>query len=278
MNRVFIAALCFAALFAFPHARAQAMLEFCPATLHVEAVVAHASHDTGPAAVYGFNLSALAPRSVSATLAFDTSAGWFTADVPAVTLAEKDRHYTLRGGRFVHPDYVSPVMYLRFPRAVTLNHSWVFRSGDATCPPPAAAGNGQNAHGNSGLQMDAADEDRLSSAPAADAKVLPVKATGPLETAACTEPFRYATATAPVVPQYPEMARSMGAYGTSVVNVAINADGSVGDAWLFASAGNTYLDKAAIDAAKATGYEAGRSYCRPVPGSYRFVITFNPNQ
>jgi TonB family protein len=278
MKRVFVAALCFAALFTFSHAQAQAMLEFCPATLHVQAVGADRNDDAAPAEVYGFDLSALVPRSVSATLAFDTSAGWYTADVPTVSLAEKDRHYTLRGVRFVHRDFVSPVMYLRFPQAVKLNHSWVYRSGDATCPPPAAVGKGQNAHGKSALKMDPADEDRLSNAPPADAPILSVKSSTPLEIAACDEPFRFATATNPVAPRFPDMARMMGAYGTSVVNVAIDAEGSVADAWIFASSGNNYLDKAAMDAAKATTYEAGRSYCRPVPGSYRFIINFDPNQ
>lgn len=277
MKRMIVAVLFCAAFVAFSHGCAQAMIEFCPAALHVQAVGAQSADDATPAAVYGFNLTALAPRSVSATVAFDTSAGWFTIDVPQTALTEKDRHYTMRGVRFMRRDYVSPVMYVRFPQSVTLNHSWVYHSGDFTCPPPPAPGKGQNVHGHSGMQMDAADKDRLSDAPGAASVVLPAKSSPPLETAVCTEPFREATVTSPVVPDYPDYARTLGQYGTSIVQIAINADGSVAGTTVFGSSGYDLLDKAVLRAAQTSTYEPARSYCRPVPGTYLFVTTFDPN-
>lgn len=276
MKRIIAAVFFCAASVAFAHGRAQAMVEFCPAALHVRAVGAEQRNDAAPAALYGFDLSARSARSVSARLAFDTSGGWFTVDVPQITLTEQDRHYTLRGMQITDRNYASPVMYVRFPKTLTLNHSWIYRSDDVTCAPPAAPGKGQNTYGKSGLQLDAADKDRLSNAPGSGAPVLNAKPSSPLETADCADPFREATAASPVVPAYPEFARMTGASGTTVVDVAINADASVADASVFARSGYPYLDKAALNAAKATTYEAGRSYCRPVPGTYRFVTTFYP--
>lgn len=65
----------------------------------------------------------MGPRSVSATLAFDTSAGWFTAVVPSVVLGQGALHYTEMFGRLTLPDWASPVMYARFPTRVTIGHA-----------------------------------------------------------------------------------------------------------------------------------------------------------
>lgn len=98
--------------------RAQALTEICPAQLEIAAVPLTDTTTRGPATMFGFALTAMGARTVSGKLAFDTSAGWFTADVPPVLLAEKDRHYNEIFGRLTIPDFVSPVMYVRFPKSV----------------------------------------------------------------------------------------------------------------------------------------------------------------
>src|SRR5581483_9329611 len=44
----------------------------------------------------------------------------------AVTLLEKDRHYSGPSSSFVRRDYVSPVLYARFPTALKISHAWVY--------------------------------------------------------------------------------------------------------------------------------------------------------
>ena len=103
-------------------ANANAVAEFCPARLAISpsgGSVAAASR------LYGFELTAQGPRSVTAILAFDTDAGWFKATVPPVTIGEKERHYTSPWAAFVRRDWVSPVIYVQFPKAVVVKHDWV---------------------------------------------------------------------------------------------------------------------------------------------------------
>jgi len=58
--------------------------------------------------------------------------------------------------------------------------------------------------------------------------------------------------------------------------VLLNADGSVGDAWIYQPSGFEAFDSAALDAAKTSRYQAARSYCQNVPALYLFHVTFDP--
>jgi protein TonB len=51
------------------------------------------------------------------------------------------------------------------------------------------------------------------------------------------------------VPNYPEMARTAGIEGQAVVEALVDVDGTVADARILKSAGNTALDQAAVEAA-----------------------------
>lgn len=295
MKRVLSTAFFCAAFLLFAHSRAQAMIEFCPAALHIQpvggkAVAADDLQTAPPAALYGFNLTAYGPRSVSAEIALDTTAGWYTFNVPQVTLTEKDRHYTLRGGAFVYHDYVSPVMYVRLPQPAQINHVWVYRSsaigdgafgwqarGDVICPPPPASSKDQKTHGDSEMRLDPADDDRLSAAPAGAAAVIPAALSKPLETASCSEPFREANVTSAARVDYPDYAREQDQAGTTAVLVAVNSDGSVADAWVFGTSGSKLLDESAVRSARMSDYSPARSYCSAVPKTYFFIVTFDPN-
>lgn len=74
--------------------------------------------------------------------------------------------------------------------------------------------------------------------------------------------------------EYPDIARQQGAVGTATVKVTLTASGSVSDASINKSAGNPALDRAAIDAAKATQYIAETVNCVPSAGSYLFQVDF----
>lgn len=292
MKRVIIGAVICAAFLAFGQSRAQAMIEFCPARLNIAPVKTDvAQKDDAPAALYGFDLEAMGPRSLTATLAFDTSGGWFKIDVPPVTLTERVRHYTSVSAYFTRTDFVSPVMYVRFPQAVTLSHTWVYtartsddgpfgwaKQGQVTCDPPGTA-KATGPIGRFAARLDPKDLDALSDPPAQRSFIAAAQRTAPLETGTCSDPFADATATDIVSPDYPMALRGFSTRVlSSSIEVAIDAAGNVADAWVWGPSGAEAADAASLAAARATKYKAGRAYCRNVPGLYMFRVTFDPNR
>lgn len=295
MKRVIVIALICAAFFLAFHRPASAMVEFCPAHLDYARVGPDNAGDQ-PGALYGFNLSALGTRTLAqTTLAFDTSAGWFTVDVPAVTLDAKERHYHSATVSFMRRDYVSPAMYVRFPQDVTINHAWVYSAsaqddgpfgwqtkGNVACDPPAVESPQQAKRAlyrssETFYTLADADGDKLSQVPRAGSLVIPAVSSKPLESAACAEPFSVPVVKIQAVPRYPEVARDQNAgEGTVSVQVALSGDGSLLDAWVWGPSGNTAFDEAAVRAARQSTYSGARAYCRDVPGRYFFRVTFAP--
>ncbi len=95
----------------------------------------------------------------------------------------------------------------------------------------------------------------------------------------CVKPYRYASIDGyPVQPQYPFIARSMGATGVVSVRVALNADGSVADASVYKSSGFESLDQSAVKAAQATHYLPQLFRCEPIAGVYIFKAEFTARQ
>ena len=296
MKRVLLAAVIAAAFFLVLHRPASAMAEFCPAQLNYERVGPDSAKDQ-PGALFGFDLSALGPRTItSAKLAFDTSAGWYTVDVPGLPISEKDRHYSSATVSFVRHDWVSPKLYVRFPQAVQVNHAWVYNAqalndgpfgwqaqGDVICDPPAAASPEQAQRFPNVVRrfykLADADSDGLSEPPSAKTVTLAATASKALESANCTDPFREATVKKQVVPQYPDILRGSGAGRATVsVEVAIKSDGTLADAWVWGPSGRQAFDDSALRAAKISTYAGARAYCSAVPGRYFFRVTFDPNQ
>jgi TonB family protein len=268
---------------------AQAIAEFCPARLAMRPI------DGGPptgSRLFGFDLTAQGPRSVTAILAFDTNVGWYTAALPTVAIDEKDRHYTSPWADFVRRDFVSPKMYLQFPAAVNIKHVWVYTAqatgddfgwaakGQVTCAASADAAVLPNIAERPPI-LDPKDSDRLTDAPPPDAKRIVPVPSAPLGQTNCGQPFADATVTTPGTPDYPTVmsvrAPDGHAAGTSVIQVAINPNGTLSDAWVWGTSGFSALDNAALDAAKRSGYRGAIAYCQPVPGMYLFKVTFSPN-
>lgn len=295
MKRVIVVALIGAALFLSVHRAASAMAEFCPATLHYERVGAQSAKDE-PGDLYGFNLSALGPRTITAaTLAFDTSGGWYTLSVPPVALGEKDRHYSGAGVRFVRRDYVSAKLYVRFPQAVNIDRAWVFTAnaqndgpfgwqaqGNVACDPPGAPSPAQATRFPKRpapfYTLAQADTDGLTEVPVSSSVILAAARSKPLENSTCADAFREATVKTQAVPQYPDVMRGQVSMPATVsVEVAIKSDGSLADAWVWGPSGFAAFDDAALRAAKLSTYQGARSYCRAVPGAYFFRVNFDPN-
>jgi len=66
------------------------------------------------------------------------------------------------------------------------------------------------------------------------------------------------------VPTYPDMARSAGIEGQSVVEALVGIDGSVSDARILKSSGNSSLDAAAVEAAMRSKFTPAKQRDKPV--------------
>jgi TonB family protein len=298
MKRVIVAALIGAALFVWSHRAAYADVEFCPATLHYQRVGAP-SDAKAPGALYGFDLTALGARTIaSATLAFDTNGGWYTVDVPGVTLVEKPRRYRASWVSFTRREYASPILYARFPKPVIVAHAWVYTAtthgdsqfgwdseGTVQCDPiqpdvlPIAVDGFKPApHAPAAwYTLDSRDRDPLWATPQSGSFIEDARISKPLESTTCAAPFRDATVKDQAQPQYPVSARAVqGGEASTTVEVAIDADGRLHDAWVWGPSGYTVLDQESLRAARQSTYEAAQAYCKPVPSTYFFRVTFSP--
>ena len=262
-----------AAAFAFA-GRADATTEFCPAVLDD----ARVAQSPSGASLYGIQLRALSARRVEARVAFDTSAGWFTIDLPAAALVDSVRTIPLR-----YPvDVVlaaSPVMYVRFPAGVRVDRAFVTSAvsyGDAfhwsdrgrvSCTPASETWPDP--------KYSLADVTGLSAAPPAGAQILTPVRRAPLESASCPAPFEQARVTKQATAAYPDAARVVGASGTVVIAAAVDPDNSLADAWVQGTSNDATLDAAALAAVQSSTLTAARAYCQVIPGIYYFTVTFD---
>ena len=67
-----------------------------------------------------------------------------------------------------------------------------------------------------------------------------------------------------VIPDYPEMARAAGIEGKVVVSMVVDTLGNVAHAEVYATSGNSLLDRAAVEAALKCGFTPGFQRDRPV--------------
>lgn len=78
-----------------------------------------------------------------------------------------------------------------------------------------------------------------------------------------------------VQPIYPEIAKSQGIQGTAIVLVTVGPNGNAISQSIGQSAGNRLLDTAALDAARASRFQAPEVDGHPATQTYRIVYTFS---
>lgn len=78
-----------------------------------------------------------------------------------------------------------------------------------------------------------------------------------------------------VQPDYPEVAKAQNAQGTAIVLATIGPSGNVLSARIDQSTGNKLLDSAALEAARASGFEPPKINGKPATETYRLVYTFS---
>lgn len=291
MKRFWLAAaLASAAFFSNAHP-ARALGAFCPARVSIEA-----QNDRSGAAVvprsagYGLELVADGPRSMqTATVIFDTDAGWFSAALPGSVFVPKVRTYEDDFPAYQRHQWVSPTVHVAFERPVQIARAWigsaVFSSdpegwsklGQIACPPPASE-HLESAGDTRRSPMRPSAWEPLWMPPAAGEAVVKPAKMAPLYAAACAHPFVAASAENVVPPEYPpSIAQMQGATLTGVIVLSLAPGGKLIDAAFWRSTGLQPFDDAALRAAKQATYTGAVSYCRPVPSEYFFVTTFSPH-
>jgi TonB family protein len=269
--RSIVIAAIIGASFALTAAQARAVTEFCPASLAIKAVGTTTQNQ--PATLYGVMLRAPGPRAVTATLAFDTDHGWFAATIPPVTLTGKTYRYRDAIRTATRSDWISPVMYVRFPSSTKIANSWISNANALPCAPSPPTPNGASGP-RFGYRIDPANEDKLDAAPTSNSVVVLTQKIAPLYQPVCANPFRDGRLVEQGSLNLSEDMQNHGLSGETDVEVSINKDGTLADAWVWLSSGEAALDNAALWAAQHSTYEGAMAYCEPVPANYLFKITF----
>ena len=269
--------------------RAEAVTEFCPATVENASPIG-ASLGTA-ASAYAYELQALTPRAVDASIIADTDHGWFSWSIADVTLhgVTRTNHIKLNG-RYQLEEYViaeSAPLAVAFPSAVVLRHAWVVLGktsgevklgwdarGPTSCDPPGFAS--ASIADPPKAPTAQATPTPLPSAAGATSTAVPTNP--PFGISTCAKPFAEATVTRPVAPDFSDFGLLQpGGAALSVVAVAIDEHGKRVDAWLLSSSGLGEFDLAALRAARVSEYSGGISYCRPTKDTYLFQAVAFPN-
>lgn len=256
------------------HGQAHAAAEFCPAT--VEPVAQRVSD-----AQYAFRLGAMSARNVTGTFFVETDKGWFAADFKDVPLRPFEQTYTDES-TFGMNDYLSGPLMVTFPSAVKILYEFVRSAsthgetilgwdteGTVSCEPTGR----RDPKRRSGYAEPDPQPFDVAGAVAITARAVPVqKATN------CDEPFSLARIKQISYARYPalfnEAAGTALPKGATISIVALNADGSILDSWLWETSGNQALDQAALDAAKKTTYAPARAFCENVPSYYFMKVSW----
>jgi hypothetical protein len=294
--RTTITATVFACLFIFAAAKADAITEFCPAT--VEAIQSSAGAST-PSGEYSYALQAKTARTINdAAIVADTDHGWYrwsVANVPLQMTSLAASHQGPAGMvNYTYKFARSAQQLVAFPEALLVRHAWITsaRSDDETvfgwgkrgefaCEVPTFPNRGIDA-----AEFARPQSRKATPSPAPAGAALPALADGavravptsmPFDSIDCDTPFREVRVTDAVTPEYPPILRGNVSEQASVlVDIAADEQGHLIDASVFAASGYPAFDSAGLRSARLSSYSGAISYCQKVRGEYIFTATFQP--
>jgi TonB family protein len=270
----------------FGTARADAMAELCPASLQRMEPSIGGRYEASPAFTY--ELQAITKRTIDdATVIADTDHGWYRWTVADIALPMTAEIVSGRLVKYTEKFAQSARLEVVFPEPLLVYHAWVLsaKSGDETTL-------GWAARGEVTCQVPAFEGRLPNKAAAAQAPApipsgsptppptlgTPAKAIAavtPFDTVECAVPFKKPTVTYAQAPDYPDSAReSTINAGVVYVEVALDEEGRLLDASIYAGSGNSALDLSGLRAARKSTYSGAVSYCEKVRGQFLFTATF----
>jgi TonB family protein len=92
--------------------------------------------------------------------------------------------------------------------------------------------------------------------------------------ASCSAPHTDAALRGMPSYEMPTIAEEQGASGVSVVEIDLNANGTLAQYRLAGSSGDRWLDQAALRTARMSQYQPETQNCAPVAGSYLLEVDF----
>ena len=287
-SRVILIAALFLSFFGGSRGVARAITEYCPA--RVSALHAIGVADAATASkLFSYRLEAEGPRQVSADVVVDTTRGWFTVKAPVTSLSVYEQRLRSPSVVFRHNAYLSPPLYIRFAQALTVVDAYVSDAvasddpafgwsakGKVQCDPPAGffVPVVPERLPTSPELLDAPDDSAVAvPSTVAAAQAVSISAPGSID---CASPFSAVKVTMPMQPEFPrEMADDARAKsGTTIVRVAVDAQGHVDDAWTFAPSGFELYDDATVRAARQSKYKPGTAFCKSAPGFFFYRADF----
>ncbi|MGB6987116.1 MAG: TonB family protein [Candidatus Aquilonibacter sp.] len=264
-------------------ARALATTEYCPA--HAGAF--HPIDGPGPATLYAFALNAQSARSVQGTVLIATSGGWYRMKFPLTPLVARTYSYSGKFGDLSRNAFDSDAIYVRFPSPVDISTAYVSGAqtsgerdfgwdskGDFACLPQSGFFD-EKPRNFSGLVLSNPRTD-LTTPPRNPAAIITAESVPAPGDTSCPEPFTNPAVKRAVSPDYPRSERTRRTHGLSIVEVALNAAGTVTDAWTFLSSGSAAFDGAALQSAESSTFTPGLAFCKPTGGLYLFNAEFEP--
>jgi hypothetical protein len=277
----------FAAALIATHSTALALSEFCPAT--VDAL--HRVGGTDVAPVHSYTISAVGPRSVAGKVIVKTTTGWYAFDFPKSALVKREIHAQFTTLHFTRIVYRSDPMYVTVPSPETVEGGYVANAwtsgdtffgwdaqGNVQCSPPGGFA-AKPAASQPVESLASADEAPMLAPPPSGATILNAVSTQAPGSVDCAKPFDFVTVTKAMPPDAPSNYQVNVALEPDIntlVNVLVDADGSVTDAWVYAHSGDGDFDRDVLNAARRSSYAPGVAFCKPVPGAYIFRAGYRP--
>jgi len=271
-------------------ARAEAMVEFCPAQVLGYHAVLEPGHGNA-SDIYGYKIGALGKRTVGGTIAIQTDAGWFTAPFSALPLNAETRILETSTQRYERTDFTAKTQFVRFPRVVDVQRMWVVEAaatgdgpfgwnakGTVPCDPPGDpnvlnVGGGWNAPDPDEHPPTAIKNPFARAATPTDAT-----AVDPPAGLDCAKPFVPASLTSRAAARWPEDPVRLGlpASAAPILEIALDARGGVEDVWAWAPSPYDEMTRAAIDAMKRSTFSPAVGLCRAVPSTLLYRFDWSP--